>query len=143
MSNMDGIIEIQASSIGKGRVRGEALVSTEPVSFNNGVESTTGIVVEPGHQLEGQCVTGKVMVFPVGKGSAGGSYVLYDLSQRKTAPCAIINTRSDTIIVIGCVMGRIPMLHRCDKDPVDVIRTGDLVEIDLDAGVITVCRKAQ
>ena len=135
------MFEIKAASIGKGRVKAEAIVSTEPVSFNNGVESTNGIVIEPGHQLEGQCVTGKVMVFPVGKGSAGGSYVLYDLSQRKTAPAAIVNTRSDTVIVIGCVMGRIPMLHRCDRDPVEAIHTGDMLDIDLDAGVIMVCPK--
>jgi predicted aconitase with swiveling domain len=134
-------VTIHAASIGKGCVKGEAMVSTEPVSFNNGVESTTGVVVEPGHQLEGRCVTGKIMVFPVGKGSAGGSYVLYDLSQRKTAPNAIINTRSDTVIVIGCVMGRIPMLHHCDRDPVEVIRDGDFVDIDLDAGIITVYPK--
>lgn len=108
---MKETFEIHADGIGKGLILAEAIVSTEPVSFNNGVEPTNGIVIEPGHQLEGQCVTGKVMVFPVGKGSAGGSYVLYDLAVRKTAPAAIINTRSDTIIVIGCIMGRIPMMH--------------------------------
>lgn len=138
---MSETFTIHASGIGKGLVRAEALVSTEPVSFNNGVESTNGIVVEPDHQLAGQCVTGKVLVFPVGKGSAGGSYVLYDLSQRKTAPAAIINTRSDTVIVIGCVMGRIPMLHRCDRDPVEAIHTGDMLEIDIEAGTINVYPK--
>ena len=138
---MSAMFEFQAACIGKGRVTGEAIVSTEPVSFNNGVESTTGVVIEPGHQLEGQCVTNKVMVFPVGKGSAGGSYVLYDLAQHKMAPAAIINTRSDTVIVIGCVMGRIPMLHRCSRDPVEAIRTGDMVDIDLDAGIVKVTPK--
>ncbi len=138
---MSQAFEIRGDGIGKGRIKAEALVSTEPVSFNNGVESTNGIVIEPGHQLEGRCVTGKVLVFPVGKGSAGGSYVLYDLAQRKTGPAAIINTRSDTIIVIGCVMGRIPMMHRCDRDPVEAIRTGDMLDIDVEAGVITVYPK--
>lgn len=138
---MKETFEIHADGIGKGLILAEAIVSTEPVSFNNGVEPTNGIVIEPGHQLEGQCVTGKVMVFPVGKGSAGGSYVLYDLAVRKTAPAAIINTRSDTIIVIGCIMGRIPMMHRCDRDPVEAIHTGDMLEIDVENGSIKVYPK--
>lgn len=138
---MENMIKFRAEGIGKGVIRAEALVSTEPVSFNNGVEPKNGIVIEPGHQLEGQCVTGKVMVFPVGKGSAGGSYVLYDLSVRKTAPAAIINTRSDTIIVIGCIMGRIPMLHRCEVDPVETIKNGDMLEIDVEKGIVKVFPK--
>ena len=79
---MSETFTIHASGIGKGLVRAEALVSTEPVSFNNGVESPNGIVVEPDHQLAGLCVTGIVLVFPVGIVAAGVSYVLYDLSHR-------------------------------------------------------------
>lgn len=131
-------LTIHADGIGKGKVRGEAMVFNQAFGFNNGVESTTGVIIEPSHPFEGENIAGRVMVFPVGKGSAAGSYVLYDLGQRKTAPAAIINTRSDTIIVIGCIMGKIPMLHRCDIDPVANIKTGDIVEIDIEAGIIKV-----
>ncbi len=133
-----GMIEIKASGYGKGVIRGEALVTREPISFNNGVNPTTGLVIEVGHELKGQSVTGKVLVFPVGKGSSGGSYVLYDLADRGLAPAAIINSRGDTIIVTGCVMGKIPFMHRCDKDPVETISTGDTVEIEPEAGIIRV-----
>jgi predicted aconitase with swiveling domain len=134
--------EIHADTIGKGKVSGEAMVFNQAFGFNNGVDPVTGLIVETGHPFEKQSVTGKVMVFPVGKGSAAGSYILYDLATRGNAPAAIVNTRSDTIIVIGCVMGRIPMLHRCDRDPVESIQTGDMLEIDLDEGVIKVLPKA-
>jgi hypothetical protein len=33
------------------------------------------------------------------------------------------------------------MLHHCDKDPVEVIHDGDMVEIDLDEGIINVFPK--
>jgi uncharacterized protein len=132
------MIEIKALGYGKGTIKGEALVTREPISFNNGVNPTTGCVIEVGHELKGQSITGKILVFPVGKGSSGGSYVLYDLADRGLAPAAIINTHGDTIIVTGCVMGKIPFMHKCDKDPVETIATGDRIELDPEAGSIRV-----
>lgn len=132
------MIEIKAVGYGKGVIKGEALVTREPISFNNGVNPTTGLVIEVGHELKGQSITGKILVFPVGKGSSGGSYVLYDLADRGLAPAAIINSRGDTIIVTGCVMGKIPFMHKCDKDPVATIATGDTVEVEPEAGTIRV-----
>ena len=136
-------ITIQGTGVGKGKVSGEALVTTEPITFNNGVDPTSGTVIEKGHELEGQSITDKILVFPVGKGSSGGSYVLYDLSDRNLAPAAIIMTRGDTIIVTGCVMGKIPLIHRCDKDPVECISTGDSIEIDVEKGLVTVNKQGK
>ncbi|NPV69901.1 MAG: DUF126 domain-containing protein [Firmicutes bacterium] len=127
--------------VGKGVSKGVALVTREPISFNNGVEPTTGCVIEVGHELYGQKITGRVLVFPVGKGSTGGSYVLYDLADRGLAPAAIINSRGDPVIVTGCIMGKIVLVHRCDKDPVENIRTGDWVEVDAERGVVIVTRE--
>ena len=138
---MGSVIEIKGSGVGKGIVKGEALVTEEPISFNNGVDPTTGLVIEVGHALKGQSVAGRILVFPVGKGSTGGSYVLYDLSERGLAPAAIINARGDTVIVTGCVMGKIPLIHKCDKDPVATISTGDMVEVEPETGVIRVTKE--
>ncbi|MEW6671923.1 MAG: DUF126 domain-containing protein [Thermodesulfobacteriota bacterium] len=138
---MGSVIEIKGSGVGKGIVKGEALVTKEPISFNNGVDPTTGLVIEVGHEIKGQSVAGKVLVFPVGKGSTGGSYVLYDLSDRGLAPAAIINSRGDTVIVTGCVMGKIPLVHKCDKDPVATIATGDTVEVEPETGIVRVFKK--
>ncbi|HDM05699.1 MAG TPA: DUF126 domain-containing protein, partial [Candidatus Aenigmarchaeota archaeon] len=40
----------------EGRAEGEALVTSQPISFFGGVDPRTGIVVEKGHELEGKCV---------------------------------------------------------------------------------------
>lgn len=138
---MMDVIEIKGSGIGKGIIRGEAMVTKEPITFNNGVDPTTGYVIEVGHELKGQCIAGKVLVFPVGKGSTGGTYVLYDLADRGLAPAVIINTRGDTVIVTGCVMGKIPLIHKCDKDPVATISTGDMVEVEPEKGLIRVFKR--
>jgi len=38
------------------------------MSFFGGVDPETGVVIERGHELQGQSVKGRVLVFPSGKG---------------------------------------------------------------------------
>jgi hypothetical protein len=109
-----------------GQASGEALVSSEPISFFGGVDPDTGVVVDQGHPLEGQSVAGRVLVFPTGKGSTVGSYTLYRLARNGRAPAAIINREADPVVAVGAVIADLPMV-----DCVDVgrIHTGDWVEI--------------
>ncbi|HUM77535.1 MAG TPA: DUF126 domain-containing protein [Methanoculleus sp.] len=103
---------MQGRGISRGRGTGELLVSSEPISFLSGVDPETGVVVERGHPLEGQSVTGKVLVFPHGKGSTVGSYVIYALKQNGVAPAAIINQEAEPIIAVGAIIAGIPMVDR-------------------------------
>lgn len=123
-----------------GVAEGVALVSHEPISFFGGVDPATGVVVEKKHELENECVRGKVLVYPTGKGSTGGSYRLYEMARRGTAPAAIVTVRAEPIAAIGAVMGEIPMVHRCGEDPTQVIETGDFVRVDAAAGTVTVTK---
>lgn len=77
---------LQGRQIFPGIVDGEALVSTMAISFFGGVDPDTGIIVEKGHALEGQCISGKILVFPTGKGSTVGSYTLYRLNATAKPP---------------------------------------------------------
>ncbi len=113
--------------IKSGRCEGQALVSPEPLSFFGGVDAETGIVVEPGHPLQGQCIAGRVLVFPTAKGSTVGSYSLYRLKKAGRAPVGIVNAESEAIVAVGAIIAEIPMLDRVD---IGQIRTGDWVTID-------------
>jgi hypothetical protein len=62
-------VKLQGRRIAKGRCLRRSLVSTQGISFYGGVDPETGVVVEKGHDLEGRSITGKVLVFPSGKGS--------------------------------------------------------------------------
>jgi uncharacterized protein len=110
-----------------GKVKGRALVSTQAISFFGGIDPDTGIVVERGHDLEGQSISGKVLVFPTGKGSTVGSYTLYRLKHAGYAPIAILNAECETITAVGCIIAEIPCV---DQLPVDEFNTGWLVSID-------------
>ena len=121
----------------RGKASGEALVSSEAISFYGGVEPETGKVVEKGHPLEGQVVTGRILVFPTGKGSTVGSYTLYDMKKRGTAPAAIINREIETIVAVGAIISEIPCMDKIDTEK---IRTGDKVVVDADSGTVSVLR---
>jgi len=123
-----------------GMAEGEAVVTKEPVSFLGGVNPDKGIVVERGHEVEGQSITGKIFVFPHGKGSTAGPYIIYSMAKRKTAPKAMINVEAEPIIAVGAAMGNIPLIDRLDKNPLEVIATGDFVKIDGDKGIVEVTK---
>jgi len=122
-----------------GKASGIALVSRQPISFLGGVDPATGVLREPRHELLGQCIRGRVLVFPHGKGSTAGSYVIYQLARNGTAPSAIVVRQAEPIVAVGAIIAGIPMVHRLDADPTKVIRTGDLVTVD--GEIVTVERE--
>ena len=108
-------MKLMGRKIYKGIVKAEALVTREGISFYGGVDPDNGKIVEVGHDLEGKSITGKVLVFPTGKGSTVGSYTMYRMMKNKTAPAAIINERVDTIIAVGCIISEIPCIDKIDN----------------------------
>ena len=123
-------MRLHGRSIYQGTTQGEALATLQPISFFGGVDPETGVVVERGHALEGQCIAGKVLVFPNGKGSTVGSYTLYRLKMNGHAPLAILNVECETIIAVGCIIAEIPCV---DQLPIHEIPSGSLVRIDGDS----------
>jgi uncharacterized protein len=121
-----------------GKAEGEALVSIEPVSFYGGVDPATGCITEPGHCCCGENISGKVFVFPSGKGSTVGSYVIYRMKKQGTAPAAIINIETEAIIATGCVISDIPLVDKLDQNPVEKIKNGSLVKVDADRGIVEI-----
>ncbi len=119
--------------ISTGHASGEALVTSMGISFYGGVDPQTGRVVEKGHELEGQSIAGRVLVFPTGKGSTVGSYTLYRLKKAGLAPAAIVNAEAETITAVGCIISDIPCV---DHVPIGKIRTGMQVSVDGESGVV-------
>jgi predicted aconitase with swiveling domain len=117
---------LQGRTIFEGVAEGEALATSQGISFFGGVDPETGVIVERGHQLEGQSIAGKVLVFPQGKGSTVGSYTLYRLKHNGMAPAAILNADCETITAVGCIISEIPCVDQID---IRAIRTGAWISI--------------
>lgn len=125
---------MKGRAISPGKVRGKALVSTEPIGFYGGVDAQTGVVIEKGHPLQGQNIQDTILVFPRGKGSTVGSYVIYGLSKNNRAPKAIVNEQTETIVATGAILAAIPCVDGID---LSLISSGDLLEVDGDLGTVT------
>ncbi|MGM0371259.1 MAG: UbiX family flavin prenyltransferase [Halobacteriota archaeon] len=100
---------VEGRTIAEGVAEGEVLVSPEPISFYGAVDTDTGEFIEADHHLTGETIAGKVLVFPKGKGSTVGSYVIYGLAQEGTGPAAIINHETETIVATGPSSARFPV----------------------------------
>ncbi|MDD1732135.1 MAG: hypothetical protein CG440_1001 [Methanosaeta sp. NSM2] len=130
-------MEIKCHRVASGRASGPALVSRQAISFLGNVNPGTGVVVDPAHELFGQSIAGKVLVFPGGKGSTVGSYVIYQLKKRGLAPAAMINLRSEPIVAVGAIISGIPLVDRVPEWVLQ-IGSGTLVEVDADGGRVMV-----
>src|SRR5512136_1795972 len=124
-------MEIRCHKVASGYAIGPALVTKEPISFLGNVDPTTGVVVDPAHELFGRSVAGAVLIFPGGKGSTVGSYVIYQLKKRGLAPAAMINIRSEPIVAVGAIISGIPLVDRVPEETMQ-IKSGTIVEVDAD-----------
>lgn len=135
--------KVKARSICKGYGEGEALVSLKPLGFNLGVDVEKGIIIESGHPLQGVSFKDKVFVFPNGKGSTGGSYVVYQLYKEGTGPVAMINIKTDTIVAAGAIMAGMPTVDNLDLADYNSIETGDWVKVDSANGIVEIIKKGE
>jgi len=128
-------MKLQGRKVYKGIAEAEAIVTKDGISFYGGVDPDTGKIVEVGHELEGQSITGKVLVFPTGKGSTVGSYTMYRMKKNNTAPVAIVNKEIDTIIAVGCIISEIPCV---DKINIEDIKSGQKLIVNGYEGTVEI-----
>lgn len=121
--------------ISPGKIESVAIVSKEPIGFYGGIDIKTGIVIEKGHPLEGRSVKDKILVFPCGKGSTVGSYVIYGLKKNGFAPSGIINKETETIVATGVILAGIPCV---DQIEIEKIKDGDTVLLDADNALVKI-----
>ena len=134
-------MKINCRSISRGSAEGKVLLSHDPISFLGNVDPQTGTVVEQSHDLFGQSIKDIVLVFPHGKGSTVGSYVLYQLSKNGVAPRAMINIESEPIVAVGAIISGIPLVDKLETDPFELLKDGDIVMVDGTNGFIELIEK--
>lgn len=134
----DSLKSIKCKKISRGQAQGEVILTNDPLSFLGGVNPKTGIVIDPGHELYGKDISNKILVIPSGKGSTVGSYVIFQMAKNKTAPLAIISIKAEPIIATGAIMAGIPMVHQPDVNIFNLLKNGDMVEVNADQATINI-----
>jgi predicted aconitase with swiveling domain len=124
-----------------GRAEGEALVTHQTVPRWGGVNPVQGVITETRHDLRGVPFRDKILVFRGAKGSSGWSAMYHTARLAGTAPKALIFNEMTTKVALGAVVMRVPAITDLDRDPLEVIETGDWVIVDADQGIVEV-RKA-
>jgi predicted aconitase with swiveling domain len=124
-----------------GSAKGNALVSKEPLSFWGGLSPHTGEIIDRRHERSGEVVTGRVFVFPRGKGSSTSSATLMESIKTGVVPAAIINLNVDPILALGSIVSDelysrvVPIVVLNEKDFYS-IKEGDYLTIESDGKVI-------
>jgi predicted aconitase with swiveling domain len=134
-------LSLKGCKIAPGKARGKVLATEEPISFWGGVDPASGRVIDPRHELFGQEICGKVLVFPQGKGSSTTSLIILELLRVAKAPAAIINVHTEPILATGPIVSRLfydqgfPMITLAETD-FKRLRTGQLAEVDADNCIV-------
>lgn len=117
-------MKLKGRDISGGKAEGKVVKVEERVSFLGDADPKTGMV------LGKKNISDSIFVFPGGKGSTVGSYVIYQLKKNGTAPKAMINEHTETIVATGAIISDIPLV---DKVQLDLLEDGD--EVVVDAGI--------
>ncbi len=87
-----------------GAAEGEALTSTEPLSFWGGYDQKTGEIIDRRHPLSGHVAANKILALPASRGSSTTAAVLLEAVRRETAPAAIITDGADTFLTLSAIV---------------------------------------
>jgi cis-L-3-hydroxyproline dehydratase len=95
---------VQGTPFIAGSAQGEALVSSEPLSFWGGYDHRNGEIIDRRHPLAGQIAAGKILVVPFTRGSSTTTAVLLEAVRAGTAPAAILTTQVDSFFALASIV---------------------------------------
>jgi predicted aconitase with swiveling domain len=131
-------MEIRAHRVSAGKAEGEAVVYNGPFAFLGDLSPVTGLICMPRHKLEGESLVNKVFVFTTGKGSSGCDFAAWAAKKNGNAPAAIICIESEPVLSGAVIVTGIPTVDHPEKNVLELIKTGDHVRVDADAGIIEI-----
>jgi predicted aconitase with swiveling domain len=111
------------------------------LSLWGGLNPHTGEIIDRRHDRSGAILTGKVFVYPTGKGSSTTSTILMESVRAGTAPAAIINVTPDPLSALGAIVadelyGRVVPIVAVSQEDFDAIREGDTLTVERDGTVV-------
>lgn len=132
---MGTLIQLAGTPVVGGEAAGELLVTAEPLSFWGGLDPASGEIIDRRHELSGQCLTGRILAVPHGRGSCSASGVLLEAICNGTGPAGILISRVDPIIGLGSILaeelyGRVVPVVVLEPEVFARLRTGDHARLE-------------
>ena len=121
-------------------VMGPALVSAQSFGVRYDLDVESGIIANRKHDLFGQSVAGKILVFAEPKGGVAASWSLADLKRRGVAPLGIIFRSVSPIFAQGAIFAGLALIHGLDRDPCAQLKTGEVLSMRPGAGSVEICQ---
>lgn len=115
-------VTVNCKTAVSGNVRASLLFSNDSFCFWGGADPQTGLIRDNRHSCYQENMAGKVFAFPFGKGSSGAGLVILEQIRLDCAPAAIINLRSDPVILTGPLIAKhfygkeIPVVNLSEED---------------------------
>jgi predicted aconitase with swiveling domain len=132
---------IQARPLVAGTASGEALISSEPLSFWGGYDHRDGSIIDRRHPLNGKIAAGKILGIPFTRGSSTTTAVLVESVKVNTAPAAIICNRIEAFLSLAAIVAnelygkRVPILFT-EPEEFDTLKTGQRIAIRGDGSIL-------
>jgi predicted aconitase with swiveling domain len=133
------ILLVKGRCVVPGMKEGIALVLSRSISAFGGIDPYTSKIVESRHPQKGEEVKRKILIFPNGKGSSGFSLYFHIMSLTGNAPRAMIISKLNSLTALAVVAGNIPTITGPfdeDKNPLDLIKTGERILVDATQGQV-------
>lgn len=134
-------LTIKGQVIIRGNAEGNALVTSEPLSFWGGYDFESGEITDRRHPLSGENASGRILALPFSRGSSTTTAVLLESVNAGTAPAAIITTKVDSFFALASIVakemydGQFPVIKISPRDLAH-LQSGDFVTIDENGSIL-------
>ena len=123
------------------RVEGVALVAQDNFSARYDLDRLKGVFSRPQHRLFGQSYVDKILILNAAKGGVASAWMLREMVSRNMGPKALVLNFANPIMAQGAAYADLPMLDRFEHDVTGFVETGDTVEVNPGAGMLTIIRR--
>ncbi|MBY6059407.1 aconitase X swivel domain-containing protein [Leisingera daeponensis] len=141
---MTEAIKIIKGHRGMGKtVRGEVLSANDGFSARYDLDRQQGVFSRPKHKLYQQNYVDKILVLNMAKGGVASAWMLHQMASMNKAPKSLLFNFVNPVIAQGACLAGISILDRFDCGDITAeLRTGDIVEVEPEAGEVRILERA-
>jgi len=131
---------IRGRAVVAGAAEGEALVTSDALSFWGGYDFHTGEIIDKHHPLAGIRAAGRILAVPFSKGSSTTTAVLLEAVRAGTAPAAIVTTGTDSFFALASIVadkmyGKPFPVIALDADDFASLKTGEYLTVEMSGAI--------